>query len=179
MNPLVPISVAARPALVAAIGHDAVQAIMAAAFSAVRDDAGNTVPELIADNAWAAPTWREAALEYHKHRGNRTSIAPYAPEHLARLRRLLDDDVSLDRAWHELHGRRSGAAASTVEALMLALRSRGVQALGEPDVVHRLAQVNDAQLREVAVRLQKLKPHIASAWAPEDVEVLIAVRSNV
>ena len=127
---------------------------------------------------WAAPGWREAALEYHKHRGNRASISPYAPEHLARLRRLMDDD-SPERAWHELNGRSSGAAASTVEALMFALRSRGVQALGEPDVVHRLAQLNDAQLREIAIRLQKLTPHIAPAWAPEDVEVLLAVRSKI
>src|SRR5262249_57177850 len=115
MNRFVPISVAARPALVAAIGQDAVRATMTAAFSAVDHDADTTAPELIADDAWAAPGWREAALEYHKHRGNRASIAPYAPEHLARLRRLMDDSVSLDRAWHELHGRRSGTRASTVQ----------------------------------------------------------------
>src|SRR5262249_32553406 len=108
------------------------------------------------------------------HRGGRVSIAPYAPEEIARLRRLMDDDVSLDRAWHELNGRPSGAAASTVEALMFALRSRGVQALGEPHVLRRLAQLDNAQLREIAVRLQKLEQHIASAWAPEDVEVLLA-----
>jgi hypothetical protein len=137
------------------------------------------VPELIADDALAAPGWREAALDYHTTRGNRASIAPYAPEHLARLRRLMDDTVSFERASYELNGRSSGAAASTVEALMCSLRSRGVQALGEPDVVHRLAQLNDAQLREIAIRLQKLKPHIAPAWAPEDVEVLLAVRSKV
>jgi len=45
---------------------------------------------------------------------------------------------------------------------MFSLRSRGVQALGEPDVLRRLAQLDDAQAREIAIRLQKLKPHIAS-----------------
>src|SRR5262245_17744310 len=155
MNPLVPISVAARPALVAAIGQDAVQAIMAAAFSAVRDYAHNTVPELIADDAWAAPTWREAALEYHKDRGNRASIAPYAPEHLARLRR----SVSVERAWHELHGRSSGAAASTVEALVFGLRD-GLAALAKnPDRLRRLSELNAEQLRSVCERLQHFQPH--------------------
>ena len=133
---------------------------------------------VLADDAWAAPSWRDAALEYHNARDGCVSIAPYAPEHLARLRRLMDDNISLDRAWAEI-SHPSGAAASTVEALMCALRSRGAQALGEPDVVHRLAQLNDAQLREIAVRLQKLKPHIASAWAPEDVQVLLTVKSKI
>ena len=144
-----------------------------------RDDPDNTAPELIADDAWAAPGWREAALDYQKHRNGRVSIVPYAPEHLARLRRLMADNVSRERAWQELHGGRFGAATATVEALMFALRSRGVQALTEPDTARRLAQLDDAQLREIAVRLQKLKPHIAPAWAPGDVEVLIAVRSKV
>jgi hypothetical protein len=138
-------------------------------------DTDNAVLEVIADDTWAAPTWREAAFQYHKARGNRVSIAPYTPEHLARLRRLMADNVSLDRAWHELNGRASGAAASTVEALVFALRSRGVQALGEPDVLRRLAQLDDAQARDIAIRLQKLKPHIASAWTPEDVQVLITM----
>ena len=141
-------------------------------------DTDNAVPELISDDAWAAPTWREAAFQYHKARDGRVSIVPYAPEHLARLCRLMADNVSLDRAWHELNGRASGAAASTVEALVFALRSRGVQALGEPDVLHRLAQLDDAQARDIAIRLQKLEPHIASAWTPEGVQVLLTVWSN-
>src|SRR5262249_56953740 len=89
---------------------------------------GDVVPELIA--AWAAPTWREATLQYHKARDGRVSIVPYAPEEIARLRRLMDDDISLDRAWHELHGRQSAAAASTVEALVFGLRD-GLVALSK------------------------------------------------
>jgi len=192
MNSLIPISVAARRALVAAIGQDAVQAIMAAPFSVVSDDlprADNMVPELIADDGdnviiksdddgWAASGWREAALEYHKARDGRVSITSYAPEHLARLRRLLDDDVSLGRAWPEL-SRPSGAATSTAEALAFSLRSRGVQALGEPDVLRRLAQLDNTQLREVAIRLQKLEQHIAPAWTLDNVAILFAVRSKI
>jgi len=88
---------------VGAIGQDAARATMTAAFSAMRDDADNTVPKLIADDAWAAPSWRDAALEYHKARDGRASIAPYAPKRLARLRRLLADNVSFGRAWNSLH----------------------------------------------------------------------------
>jgi hypothetical protein len=137
------------------------------------DDAG--------DDPWAAPSWREATLDYHSDRARyrRASDVSYAPEEVARLRRLMDDNVSLDRAWLDLNGRRSGAAASTVEAMMYSLRERGMQALGEPDVLRRLAQIDDTQLHEVATRLQKLEPHIASAWSQEDVQVLLTVRSEI
>jgi hypothetical protein len=167
------------------------QQIATETLTEARDDlrlADNMMPELIADDdgdlvttdgAWVEPGWREAAIEYHKDRGDRASIAPapYMWEEIARLRRLMDDNVSLDRASPEI-ARPSGAVASTVEALMFSLRSRGVQALGEPDVLRRLAQLDDAQARDIAIRLQKLKPHIASAWAPEDVKVLLTVWSN-
>src|SRR5262249_12938037 len=147
------------------------------------------VPELIsddtaivndaeADDAWAAPSWREAALEYHKHRGGRVSITSYAPEHLARLRRLLDDDVSLDRAWHELHGRRSGAAASTVEALMFGLRDGLVALSKNPDRLRRLSELNAEQLRAVCERLQNFPRHVAPAWRPNEVKALIAIWSK-
>jgi hypothetical protein len=158
---------------VGAIGQDAARATMTAAFSAVRDDADNTVPELITDDAWAAPIWREAALEYHKHRGNRASIAPYAPEHLARLHRLLDDDISLDRAWHELHGRRSGAAASTVEALVFGLRE-GLAALPKnPDRLRWLSELSAEQLKAVCRRVQNFNPEIATPWSSNQVAALI------
>jgi hypothetical protein len=70
------------------------------------------------------------------------------------------------------------AAASTVEALMYSLRERGIKALGEPDTLRRLVELSDEQLRDVAVRVQRFKPHIAPAWKAEDIEVLIVVRSK-
>jgi hypothetical protein len=91
---------------------------------------------------------------------------------------LLHRSVSLERAWHELN-RRDGAPAATTEALMFSLRERGVQTLSEPDTQRRLSELNDAQLREVAVRLQKLKAKIARAWTPKDVAVLIAARGRL
>lgn len=101
-----------------------------------------------------------------------------ADRRIARLRRLLDDDVSLDRAWRELNDRPQRAAESTVEALMYSLRS-GISALARADTVRRLSELSDTQMREVAVRVQKFKPHIAPAWTANDVRVLFAARSKV
>jgi hypothetical protein len=101
------------------------------------------------------------------------------PERLAQLRRLLDDSVSIERAWSELnHRRRDGAPQATVEALVFSLRD-GIAALGRPATLRGLSELSAAQLREVAVRVQKFKPAIAQPWRPEDVEVLIVARSRV
>jgi|AmaraimetFIIA100_FD_contig_41_25629598_length_586_multi_6_in_0_out_0_1 hypothetical protein len=99
---------------------------------------------------------------------------------LNRLRRLLSDDVSLVQAHAEISADhlKGRAAASTVEALMYSLRS-GVAALARSDSVYRLSELSDAQMREVAVRVQKFKPHIAPAWAAEDVQVLVSAWSEV
>jgi len=99
---------------------------------------------------------------------------------IARLRKLMADDVSLDHAWRKLNAAKiSGRAArSTVEALMFSLRN-GVNALGRPDVLRRLSELSDMQIREVAVRVQRFKPHIAPAWTAENVRVLLAARSKI
>jgi hypothetical protein len=96
------------------------------------------------------------------------------------LLQLLAPDVSLERAWAEISIAhvRDRAAASTVEALMFSLRS-SVSALGHPDTLRWLAALGDAQLREIAVRVQGFQPHIAPAWRSEEIEVLIAVRSRI
>ena len=48
---------------------------------------------------WDAPSWREAAAEYHRDRPGRLAVET-EPKRLARLRRLMA--VSLERAWREL-----------------------------------------------------------------------------
>jgi len=45
---------------------------------------------------WSAPSWRMAAIDYHRHRPAGPVIVP---KRLARLRWLLSDDISLERAW--------------------------------------------------------------------------------
>jgi len=82
-----------------------------------------------------------------------------------------------DQETERLRRPRDAATASTVEVLMFSLRS-GIKALGQPDTLRRLCQLSDEQLRDVAVRLQRFKPHIEPAWNAEDIEVLIVVRSK-
>jgi hypothetical protein len=51
-----------------------------------------------------------------------------------------------------------GAAPSTVEAVMYELRTYGVAALAGPNCQQRLADLSNAQVREVIERLDRLRP---------------------
>ena len=173
---------AVRDGLVAKLGQDRVQEIMAAAFAAVRDDPLKfedikTEPTF-ADNASSAPGWRDAAVDYHKDRGVRVSVTSYTADELARLRELMADNVTLERAWHEIKRPTDRAAASTVEALVFALR-RGLDAIEHPDNQQRLSKLNDPQMCEVAARLQKFMPHVAPEWTSTDVEALVSIWSKL
>ena len=92
--------------------------------------------------------------------------------------RLLDESFSLERAWSEINDAPARAAASTVEALMYSLRAGGA-ALASPHTRRRLSELNEAQLHEVSARLQKFQPNIARAWTPVEVELLVAVWSDL
>jgi hypothetical protein len=69
------------------------------------------------------------------------------------------------------------AAGTTVETLAFGLRS-GVKGLSAPDSFGRLLELDDRQLSNVVVRLQNFMPHIARAWTPDEIAVLIATRNN-
>jgi hypothetical protein len=132
----------------------------------------------VAADAWEAPGWREAAVEYHKSCAARRAIVEIEPERLTQLRRLMAEDVSVEQAQRKLaEHRRNGAAASTVEALVYSLR-RGVDALAEPDTVRRLAELNDDQLLAVGERL-RLQPDFARAWSGDEVAVLMRLREGL
>jgi hypothetical protein len=133
-------------------------------------------PEAAAADAWDNPGWKEAARQYHETRGNRPPIVETEPERLARLRRLLADNISLDRAWGELNQhQRVDAPQTTVEALMFSLR-RGVGALAdEPATQRRLSELSEEQVCEVYARVQKFKPRIAPAWSEPDADVLLVL----
>src|SRR5262245_57791397 len=133
---------AVRAGLVAELGQDRVQDIMVEAFT-----------EIPADDAWSAPGWREAAAEYHQERNGRTLVVEIEPERLTRLRELMADDVTFERAWHEINHPTDRAAARTVEALMLGLREHGVAALAEPKTRRRLADLSSEQIRQILARL--------------------------
>jgi hypothetical protein len=56
-------------------------------------------------NSWDVPSWRQAAVEYHRDRPGRLA-GEIDPTRLALLRRLMVPDISLERAWHELRDMR-------------------------------------------------------------------------
>jgi hypothetical protein len=94
---------AVRDGLTAKPGIDKVQRLLADAFAPVRDDlpTSDEPPTAFADEA----SWREAAIEYHQDRAGRTLVVELAPERLARVRRLMADEVTFERAWHEVNER--------------------------------------------------------------------------
>ena len=92
-----------------------------------------------------------------------------------RPERALERNPDIERAYAELN-QRNHAAASTVEALMYALR-RGVDELAKPETQRRLSALSEDQLRAVCERLQNFKPEIASAWTPEEIEALTNIWS--
>ncbi len=95
-----------------------------------------------------------------------------------RARRLLADDISLERPYGEIHAERlrGRAAAATVDALVYQLR-KGGPALSDPNAKRRLAVLSEQQMHEVSARLQKFMPHVARPWTPDEVEVFVELWS--
>jgi len=94
---------------------------------------------------------------------------------LERLRRLLLDNVSLERAWTELNRGDGQAPQATVEALVYGLRD-GIDALPtKPERLRRLSELSADQLKEVCARLQNFKPTIARPWTADEVDALVSI----
>src|SRR5262249_51352299 len=74
--------------------------------------------------------WREAAVEYRRHRAGRLALE-IEPKRLARLRRLMADSVSLEQAYYDIN-RSNETPAVTLDAIKLSVRERGIKALDEP-----------------------------------------------
>ena len=72
-----------------------------------------------------------------------------------------------------------------MECLLLDVRTydlarlAGLDAIKRPDNQQRLGELSDAQMGEVAARLQNFMPHIAPAWQSADVAVLISLWSRL
>ena len=80
------------------------------------------------------------------------------PPKVASLRSLLDDRVSLDRAWRELndtHARPTSQA--TIEAILYCVRERGISALQEPANRERLSRCDAAALAQIDDRIVRLR----------------------
>jgi hypothetical protein len=106
------------------------------------------------------------------------TINEFCDRYVARLHPLMADDVSPGRACHEI-GRNRQAPQQMIEALMLGLRSRGVNALNEAAVRQRLLALNDQQLNDVCRRLQRLKPEIAKPWGDEETQTLLTIQEGL
>jgi len=128
-------------------------------------------PEPDTMTPWDAPFWRDAAVEYHRDRPGRLAVE-IELKRLARLRRLMADDISIDRAWHELEADRT-APKATVDALMFSLR-RGVNELTQPDTLRRLSALDGDQVKQVCRRVQAFQPEIAEPLSTKEVDALIS-----
>ena len=100
-------------------------------------------PETI--TPWDAPSWREAASEYHRDRSGRLAVE-IEPKRLVRLRRFMAHGISLERVYDEI-GCNRATPAVTVEALKLAVREHGPKTLAEPTNQERLSRC-DAYSRD-------------------------------
>jgi hypothetical protein len=94
------------------------------------------------------------------------------------LRRLAAPDTSPEEFLINTQARPGRAAASTVEALVYQLRHGGT-GLNSLKGRQRLSELSEHQLHEVSARLQKFMPHIARAWSPSEVELLVRVWSDL
>src|SRR5262249_51801100 len=70
------------------------------------------------------------------------------------------------------------AAVSTVEGLVYPLR-RGGTGLSHLKARQRLSELTEQQLHEGSARLQKFMAHIARAWSPSEVELLVQLWSDL
>ena len=87
--------------------------------------------------------------------------------HLAFLRRMMEPDISLERAWDEINRaareRYNEAPEATANAAVYELRTHGLAQLNKPNCQRRLANLSVAQLKSLMVSLQqrrKLYPKI-------------------
>jgi hypothetical protein len=81
------------------------------------------------------------------------------------------------------HRKNSGAAQSTVDALMYSLW-RGLSALGpsdplQSDTLRRLSELRNAQIKDCCEKLSKRKPPIGPAWTKEELIKLVEVWKKV
>jgi hypothetical protein len=93
----------------------------------------------------------------------RRADAKYAAERqhesaaVQRARRLLDNSVSLERAWAEVNDPRNRPTPQvTIEAIVYCVGERGVAALAEPDNKERLKTCDAAAKREIRERIARL-----------------------
>lgn len=129
--------------LIDRLGQDAVQTIMMTAFRPERDDlAKHLTPEQIDTKIADAETLLETAQQ-----SSRGAIA-------AQVRKDLECSQNVD---DKPETPPDHAPQTTVEAIMYAVRTRGLKALNEPDTLERLRRCSEKQLDEIDQRIAKLE----------------------
>jgi hypothetical protein len=112
-----------------------------------------------AQGAWNASSWSKAARQYRRARAGHVLIAETNSEDLNRLRRLMSNEVSLDRAWFEIdravRERYNQAPEATFNACVYELRTYGLPQLSKPNCQRRLCDLSTAQLKNLIVGLQQ------------------------
>jgi hypothetical protein len=100
---------------------------------------------------WCAACRRaDAELAADRKAGRRCESAD-----TLRVRRLLADDVSLERMWAEINGGRSRSTPQvTVEAILHGVRERGLSALKESANIKRLARCDAAAKAQIDKRIE-------------------------
>jgi hypothetical protein len=74
------------------------------------------------------------------------------------FKRLLDSNVSTERAWNEINDPRNRPTPRTVvEAILFCVRERGLAALKEPTNLERLARCDATALAQIDARLARFK----------------------
>jgi hypothetical protein len=113
----------------------------------------------LADEAWAAPSWREAARGYRDARGGRVLIAENDPGRLRILRRLMGNEITLNRAWDEMNRDvrdwYNEAPKTTYDAVEYELRTYGLSEFSKCNCQRRIADLSVAQLKKLMVDLQQ------------------------
>jgi hypothetical protein len=111
----------------------------------------------MAEESWSAQSWTTAAVEYRESRGELPLIVEIESERLQWLRRLMRLGASLQQAYSEINAAcNRPTPAVVVEAVMLAVRERGLSALKEPATVERLQRCDAVARAEINQRIQIL-----------------------
>jgi hypothetical protein len=77
---------------------------------------------------------------------------------LRKLRRILDPNISFERAWRELNDpQHRPTPPTTIEAIMLSVRERGVAALNDSDNIARLRRCDAGAKAQIDRRISALK----------------------
>jgi len=130
-----------------------------------------------AEDAWSAPSWRDAAEQYDRDRADRPLIVETDRKQLKRLHRLMSD-VSFGRTWDEvtrLAGERySEAPKATYDAVIYELRTHGLPQLKKQNCQQRLSDFSAAQLKAVMVSLQARRNQY-----PKVTDELLAVLAEI